>query len=82
MKKYGNYKCYIAQTPISDDKEMYIGACTKDTSKNIIMLIVVAKKGAETDCVQRKDSRAELLNVMYQLTRPENCKPMIRQLFL
>lgn len=51
MKKYGNYKCYIAQTPISDDKEMCIGACTKDTSKNIIMLIVVAKKGAETDCV-------------------------------
>ena len=57
MKKYGNYKCYIAQTPISDDKEMCIGACTKDTSKNIIMLIVVAKKGAETDCVQRFKGR-------------------------
>ena len=80
MKKYGNYKCYIAQTPISDDKEMCIGACTKDTSKNIIMLIVVAKKVLKLTVY--KDSRAELLNVMYQLTRPENCKPMIRQLFL
>lgn len=44
MGKYGNYECYIVQTPISDDKEMCIGACTKDTAKNIIMLIVVAKK--------------------------------------
>lgn len=80
MKKYGNYKCYIAQTPISDDKEMCIGACTKDTSKNIIMLIVVAKKGAETDCVQRFKGRTP--KCYDQLTRPENCKPMIRQLFL
>lgn len=53
MNKYGNYECYIAQTPITDDTEVCIGACTKDTPKNIIMLIVVAKKGAETDCVQR-----------------------------
>lgn len=53
MNKYGNYECYIAQTPIPDDKEVCIGACTKDTSKNIIMLIVVAKKGAETDCVKQ-----------------------------
>lgn len=53
MNKYGNYECYIAQTPISDDKEMCIGACTKDTAANVIMLIIVAKKGAETDCVKQ-----------------------------
>lgn len=53
MRKYGNYECYISKTPIPDDKEVCIGACTKDTSKNIIMLIVVAKKGTETDCVKQ-----------------------------
>lgn len=80
MGKYGNYECYIVQTPISDDKEMCIGACTKDTAKNIIMLIVVAKKVLKLTVY--KDSRADRLNAMCQLIRRENCKPMIRQLFL
>lgn len=53
MKKYGNYECYIAQTPISDNKEMCIGACVKDTAANVIMLIIVAKEGTETDCVKQ-----------------------------
>ena len=53
MNKYGNYECYIARTPITNDKEMCIGACTKDTAANVIMLIIVAKKGAETDCVKQ-----------------------------
>ena len=69
MNKYGNYECYIARTPITDDKEMCIGACTKDTSKNIIMLIVVAKKGAETDCVQRFKGRPPICYVSADTAR-------------
>lgn len=80
MNKYGNYECYIARTPITDDKEMCIGACTKDTSKNIIMLIVVAKKVLKLTVY--KDSRADRLYAMCQLIRRENCKPTTKLPFL
>lgn len=80
MNKYGNYECYIARTPITDDKEMCIGACTKDTSKNIIMLIVVAKKVLKLTVY--KGTKAKRLNAMCQLIQHENCRPMISQLFL
>lgn len=69
MEKYGNYDCYISQTPISDEKEMCIGACVKDTAANVIMLIVVAKRGNKTDYVQQYKSRTPVCYISADTAR-------------
>lgn len=69
MEKCGNYDCYISPNPISDDKEMCIGACVKDTAANVIMLIVVAKRGNKTDHVQQYKSRTPVCYISADTAR-------------